>query len=149
MIIIDLYETDKKDYFMDIDGNAYSTKLDRIYKLKKSRQKNGYEVITVVINGKKENVLIHRLMGNAHLGLDLKSKMQMNHINKIRHCNELSNLEVVTPRQNVLHSFGYEDYKQLILLLLLKAFLLLIKPRYHPYIFFHFLFILKFLFHLS
>ena len=110
-MIISLYETDKKDYYMDENGNAYSTKRDSIYKLKKCKMKSGYECISVVVDGKKENVYIQRLMGNAHLGLDLKSKLQMNHINKQRDCNVLSNLEIVTPRQNVLHSKGHKDYK--------------------------------------
>lgn len=112
MKIIELYETDKKDIYMDIDGNVYSTKRNSIYKLKKCDNGHGYEMITVSVNGVKKNVLVSRLMGNAFLGLDLNSKLQMNHINKIRHDNKLSNLEVVTPKQNILHAKGYEDYKE-------------------------------------
>lgn len=113
MKIIELYETDKKDIYMDIDGNVYSTKLDRIYKLSKYKMQNGYEYISVREDGTVKCILVSRLMGNAFLGLDLNNrKLQMNHINKIRHDNKLSNLEIVTPKQNMLHAKGYKDYKE-------------------------------------
>ena len=109
--IIDLYETDVDGIYVDENGNAYSTRRDIIYKMKKQKQTKGYEYIHVWEDGKQKCVLIQRLMGNAHLGLDLKSKLQMNHINKQRDCNILSNLEVVTNKQNARHRNGHEDYK--------------------------------------
>ena len=115
MKIINLKDTDKKDIYMDVNGNAYSTKLDRIYKLKKYKMQNGYEYISVWENGRSNPILVSRLMGNAYLGLDLKNrKLQMNHINKVRDDNRLVNVEVVTPKQNMLHAHGHEDYKEVI-----------------------------------
>ena len=112
--VISLQDTDKQDIYMDENGNAYSTKLDRIYKLSKYKMPNGYEYINVWENGRSKAILVSRLMGNAFLGLDLSdSKMQMNHINKIRDDNRLSNLEIVTNRQNVLHAKGHKNYKSM------------------------------------
>ena len=110
--VISLQETDEPNIFMDVEGNAYSTKRNSIYKMKKCKHSMGYECLMIWENGKSKCVLIHRLMGNAYLGLDLKnSKLQMNHINKCKTDNRLCNLEIVTNRQNRLHSLGYADYK--------------------------------------
>ena len=106
--IIELQGVDYEDYYMDIDGNAYSTKKDSIYKLKKQIQSKGYECVE--IEGRIR--LIQRLMGNAFLGLDLNSKLQMNHINKCKTDNRLINLEVVTAKQNMRHAHGHKDYKE-------------------------------------
>ena len=111
--VIHLQDTDIKGIYMDIDGNVYSTRQTRIYKLKK--QKNvvsGYEYINETPTKKR---YVHRLQGNAYLGLDLNNpKMQINHINKIKDDNKLSNLEIVTPKQNMRHAHGHENYKEVI-----------------------------------
>ena len=102
-----LYDTDYKDYYVTEDGDVYSTRRNKIHKLKKCKQSKGYDVVW--IDGKPR--LVQRLMGNAFLGLDLNSKLQMNHINKVKRDNTLSNLEVVTNKQNARHRDGHADYK--------------------------------------
>lgn len=47
---------------------------------------------------------VHRLVASAFLGMDLSNQnLQVNHINMIKNDNRVSNLEVVTPKENVAH----------------------------------------------
>jgi len=50
------------------------------------------------INGK--GYLVNRLIANAFLGLDLKSKLVVDHINHNIHNNSIENLRIVTQQQN-------------------------------------------------
>lgn len=65
---------------------------------------NGYKVIYWF----KRNYLVHRLVAAAYLGLDIYDlKIQVNHKDFDKLNNHISNLELVTPGQNIRH---YVDY---------------------------------------
>lgn len=74
----------------------YSTRCGRYLK---EQRRNVYLLISVS-KGKRKGA--HRLIAEAFFG---KSDLQVNHINGIRNDNRLVNLEYVTPRENILHSY--------------------------------------------
>lgn len=48
--------------------------------------------------------MVHRLVAQAFLGLDLSSCWEVNHKDGNRHNNRVCNLEIVTHQQNIDHS---------------------------------------------
>jgi len=66
--------------------------------------KNGYR--TVYIGNKKRGALIklHRAVVAAFIG-PVPPGMHVNHKNGVKDDNRVENLEIVTPRENVLHGF--------------------------------------------
>jgi hypothetical protein len=64
-----------------------------------------------------KNVLIHRIVASAFLGLDMSNtKIQVDHINGVRHDNRLENLRLVNNQQNHFNqtkALGYCWNKQL------------------------------------
>lgn len=63
---------------------------------------NGYMKTLLRANGVRKNVLIHRLVMSAFVGACPDGK-QVNHIDENRANNMLSNLEYVTPSENIRH----------------------------------------------
>lgn len=70
----------------------------------------GYKVIRTRINGKRKKLRIHRLLAEFFLYKpdDTDAEYQVNHKDGDKANNSLSNLEWVTPRENVLHAY-YTD----------------------------------------
>ena len=73
----------------------------------KKKTSNGYKMVrtTMEIDGIKRVVSVcsHRLVYRVYKG-EIPKGMQINHINGIKDDNRIENLEIVTPRQNVIHS---------------------------------------------
>jgi len=67
-------------------------------------QSNGYLRVRGMIEGVRHNVLAHRLIWTVSNG-SIPIGFQINHINGNKKDNRLSNLEVVTPSQNIKHAF--------------------------------------------
>lgn len=55
--------------------------------------------------GKKRTMLIHRLVWLAHKGKIKDDKLQINHKDGDKLNNKLSNLELVTNRENIIHAY--------------------------------------------
>lgn len=70
----------------------------------KSGTRSGYLFIIASINGETSCKTVHRLVTEAFLGKCPPGR-QVNHIDGIKTNNTLSNLEYVTPRENMLHSY--------------------------------------------
>ena len=98
------------DYSVSTFGRVYSNRYHRF--LPGNKDGGGY--LTVRIH--KKNYGIHRLVANAYLGFDLFSGMEINHIDGNKENNVLSNIEIVTRKQNMrhaidngLHCFDYSE----------------------------------------
>lgn len=67
--------------------------------------KRGYVYVPFCKLGKSSTLLLHRLVAKAFLG-DCPHGYEVNHIDGNRLNNSLSNLEYVTPSQNVRHAYA-------------------------------------------
>lgn len=64
----------------------------------------GYLRCNIYKNGKMKTVKIHRLVAESFIGID-NPDFVVNHINGIKTDNRLSNIEVVTQKDNVKHAW--------------------------------------------
>lgn len=73
------------------------------FKLSPGKGKNGYERVSLYLDGKTKNFLVHRLVAECFLP-NSDSKTCVNHINNNRSDNRVSNLEWATYKENSEHS---------------------------------------------
>jgi hypothetical protein len=105
-----------RGYLVSEDGRVFSAwkqekvghnaKLDynNIKKLNPRNNTSGYLQVTLRINKKDTNKLVHRLVAETYLEPPHCDYLQINHIDKNRHNNNVTNLEWVTAQQNIEHS---------------------------------------------
>lgn len=75
--------------------------------LKNRVASNGYSRIVLHTKIKKRETYVHQLIAETFLMRDYKSKkLTVNHINNVKTDNRISNLEVVTQSQNIIHSIN-------------------------------------------
>ena len=67
---------------------------------------NGYVHIGLIVDGKQRWALAHRLVAETFLEPPTEKQTDVNHRNKVRADNRLSNLEWVTRSQNMRHAVG-------------------------------------------
>lgn len=70
----------------------------------KSKEKDGYEYITLWKNSKSKSYFIHRLVAYAFLNLPLDNNFVVNHIDGNKQNNHYKNLEWLSVRDNVIHA---------------------------------------------
>ena len=114
----------KNEVWKDIPGyeglykisNFGRTKSLRSSTLRKDVQSgNGYRAIQLSDkNSKKERHYIHRLVALTFLGEPPRSNYVVNHKNLNKSDNRVSNLEWVTPQENMHHAYvnGRTDYRR-------------------------------------
>lgn len=90
----------KKDgVYIGVDGHLY----DKKDKPKSRMSRNGYYVCRKMINGHQYHLMEHRVIWCWHKG-DIDDKLEINHIDFDKTNNLISNLELVTRKENVNHS---------------------------------------------
>lgn len=91
-------------YQIDEDGNVYSYKIGKAMKSHKDT-KRGYQRVTLTSTTGQRSVLYnHRLVALNFLE-QVDGKDQVNHIDGNNQNNSLSNLEWVSCKENIVHSF--------------------------------------------
>ena len=65
----------------------------------------GYHVLTLRQDGKQKQVRLHRFIWECHKG-EIPEGFVINHIDGNKINNKLSNLELVTPKENTQHAFA-------------------------------------------
>ena len=90
-----------KGYFLDTDGNVYSNKrMNKTIKLKASINQKGYHRVRITVDGVGKLHSVSRLMMQTYVGY---SDLEVDHINRDKGDNRLSNLRYVTRSENVLN----------------------------------------------
>lgn len=96
-------------YLITRDGEIYSLKRNRF--LKKSLDKDGYEIISLQKNGKSVTKKVHRLVAITYIANPCNYP-QVNHIDGNTLNNSVSNLEWCNNSQNMNHLYHILNYKQ-------------------------------------
>lgn len=98
----DLYATKYNGYYVTRSGKVYSGKTQSFITGKIDQ--NGYREYCLMINGKRTYIRGHILVAETFLKKPKgKGDLEVNHKNKNRADNRVSNLEWVTPSENSQH----------------------------------------------
>lgn len=81
---------------------SYFTK-QRLLKPRPHRQ--GYVMTTLYKNGKRFDFMTHTLIAKTFIG-DILKGFTVNHIDGVKNNNKVSNLEVISMRDNILHAWS-------------------------------------------
>lgn len=92
-------------YLISNYGNVYSRNVNRILKQSTTRKENGYRLVWLTKNNHTKGFLVHRLVYETFVG-EIPDGLQINHIDENKFNNHLDNLEIVTPRENLLYGNG-------------------------------------------
>ena len=85
------------NYLIYPDGRVW-TRYQRKFR-KPARQKLGYDTIILTDNGKRKTYLIHRLVA-IHYIPNPDNCLEVDHIDRVRSNNDISNLRWVTHTEN-------------------------------------------------
>lgn len=66
--------------------------------------RDGYMRVSFYVDGKKKNVMAHRVVASAHRG-GYSPGFCVNHINGVKHDNRANNLEWVSLKENAIHAY--------------------------------------------
>lgn len=89
------------EYEIDTNGIVYSK---RGKPLKCSKNHSGYNMINLMVDGKRIGVAIHRLVAEQFIE-NKDGKLTVNHIDGNKNNNKVSNLEWATSSEQIQHSF--------------------------------------------
>lgn len=91
---------DRKIYTQN--GKLHSSTKGKV--IKHFKTKEGYHRVQLCLNGRNKKFLVHRLVAQSFVPNDTL-KLEVNHKNANKDDNTASNLEWVTRKENVKHSF--------------------------------------------
>jgi len=100
------------DYYVNDIGEVYSDKNKRFKLLKPNILNSGYLQYSLFIEGKRINILAHRIIAECYLP-DYNNNLQVNHINGDKKDNRIFNLEMNTSKENISNykkSIGEKPY---------------------------------------
>lgn len=100
-----IIDGNKTDYIMYYSSEIINTKNGfkvSVYPIDKYHR---YCRVRLYVNKKPRTIQYHRLRMMVFYPVENMDKLQVNHIDGNRNNNEFSNLEWVTPSENVLHAF--------------------------------------------
>ena len=89
-----------ENYEISTFGNVRNKKTNKMMKL---NSKGGYLCISLVNSSGQKSFKVHRLVALAFIQ-NLENKTDVNHMDKNKHNNNISNLEWNTRAENNLHS---------------------------------------------
>ena len=91
---------DYDNYDVFEDGRIFSYKSKKF--LKPKTDKGGYQRVGLYDNeGKQKWYYVHRVVWESVTGSPIPNNLQINHISEIKTSNMITNLELVTPKQNI------------------------------------------------
>lgn len=96
---------DFPDYYIHLDGYVISHKHGKERRLAGSISHSGYRQVLLLQNGKAKCFLIHRLIAEYFID-NTKLHLEVNHIDCNKKNNHVSNLEWVTPKENMRHAIN-------------------------------------------
>jgi len=96
-------ETQYPNYFVNEQGDVFSTKFNKVRKMKLLNHKGGYLQINISNNNQRKTILVHRLIAQTFIP-NLENKREVNHKNGIKWDNRIDNLEWNTPKENMNHA---------------------------------------------
>jgi hypothetical protein len=99
-------------YAIDEEGNVWSLNYNRTGEKKKMKQSintRGYKYVQLYNNGKGRLFRVHRLLAQAYLP-DYCEDLQVDHIDRDKNNNKLTNLRMVTASENQWNNNGKGYY---------------------------------------
>ena len=73
--------------------------------LAKRKDGSGYPQVYLYNNNHKISIKVHKIVYETYIG-SIDKKLQINHLNGIKDDNRIENLEQITAKENVNHSFN-------------------------------------------
>ena len=100
-------------YAVDEEGNVFSLRTHKKKILKASDNGQGYKRVQLCVNKKMKPFYVHRLIAQAYLS-DYSEELEVDHIDRDRSNNKVSNLRMVTHQENNYNqgAKGYSWHKQ-------------------------------------
>jgi hypothetical protein len=95
-------------YQVSEEGYVFSKRYQK--KLKTFTTKAGYDYVDLYDGETKQRFAVHRLVA-SHFINEPENDLDVNHKDKNRQNNHVSNLEWLTRRENILHSQGHKGRK--------------------------------------
>lgn len=94
-------------YTITEDGVVTNKRTGKVLRNGKIDKYHRYVRVSLTVDGKRYNILLHRLLMETFRPVEGMENLQVNHIDGDRNNNSLSNLEWVTPSENILHAFRH------------------------------------------
>lgn len=98
------HQIENTNYEVSDMGQVRNLKTKQIKKIKSGGTSTYLMAQIYIANGKRKNYLVHRLVAKYFID-NPNNKEQVNHIDKNKLNNSVSNLEWVTPKENMKHHY--------------------------------------------
>lgn len=93
------------DYSVSSEGRVISHKFGRDRVMKPHKNADGYRQVALSMQDGRKDAMVHRLVAEAFIGIPPTPAHQINHKDGQKQNNRVANLEWVTHKENMQHSF--------------------------------------------